>query len=253
MSGVGTAFAVELRKAAASRVLPWTTGILVLGLTVLTGVMLAAVAAGDERIIARMGPLAEAGGWEALVGTAAQIFAAGGFLACGVAVSWLFGREFADGTVSGLYALPVRRSAIALGKLGVYLAWAASVAAVLTALLAGLGAAAGLFGDDATGAVELARIPLLTVLIACLAVPAGWIASLARNILAGIAATVVLAVVGQVGAVLGIGTWVPLVAPALWAIDPGAVPGPALLVVLLVPIAFGGATALTWARMQLDR
>ena len=78
-------------------------------------------------------------------------------------------------------------------------------------------------------------------------------ASVARSILAGIAATIVLLIVAQVCAVLGVGVWVPLIAPALWAIAPDTVPWPALLGVITVPIVFGAATAFTWARMQLDR
>jgi ABC-2 type transport system permease protein len=253
MSAIAVAVGVETRKAVASRVLPWTTGILGLGLAALTAGLLAAAAAGDERVLARLGPLAEAHGWSLLVGTAAQILAAGGFGACGILVAWLFGREFADGTVAGLFALPVRRATLALGKLIVFLGWALIVAVALTVVLALLGAAAGLAATDPDGAVELVRIPVLMLLTAFLAVPAGWIASLARSVLAGIAATIVLLIVAQVCAVLGVGTWVPLVAPALWAIAPATVPWTALLGVLVVPVAFGGAIAVTWSRMQLDR
>ncbi|MCD2443168.1 ABC transporter permease [Agromyces sp. SYSU K20354] len=253
MNAIGIAVAVEARKAVASRVVPWTTGILGVGLAALTGALLAAAAVGDERVLARLGPLAEADGWALLVGTAAQILAAGGFGACGILIAWLYGREFADGTVAGLFALPVRRSSIALGKLAVYLAWAATMAVGLTVLLTVLGAAAGLPATDPDGATQLLRIPVLTILTAFLAVPAGWVASLARSVLAGIATTIILLVAAQVCAVLGVGSWIPLVAPALWAIDPGAVPWPALASVLVVPAVFGGATALTWARMQLDR
>lgn len=253
MNPLGIAVAVEARKAVASRVVPWTTGILGVGLAALTSGLLAAAAAGDERVLARLGPLADADGWALLVGTAAQILAAGGFGACGILIAWLFGREFADGTVGGLFALPVRRSSIALGKLVVYLAWAAIVALALTLLLASLGLAAGLAATDPDGAVHLLRIPVLTMLTAFLAVPAAWVASLARSLLAGIAATIVLIIVAQVCAVLGVGAWVPFVAPALWAIDPAAVPWPALAGVLVVPVVFGGAIAYTWARMQLDR
>lgn len=253
MSTLGIAIAVEARKAVASRVLPWTTGILIGGLAALTAGLLTAAAAGDERILARLGPLAEAHGWALLIGTAAQILAAGGFGACGIVIAWLFGREFADGTIPGLFALPVRRSTIAIGKLTVYLAWAMTVALTLTLLIAALGLIAGLFTTDPGGIGELLRIPVLTILTALLAVPAGWVASLARNILAGIAATIVLIIIAQVSAVLGVGAWVPLVAPALWAIAPATVPWQALAGVLIVPIGFGAATAYVWSRMQLDR
>jgi ABC-2 type transport system permease protein len=203
--------------------------------------------------LARLGPLAETHGWPLLVGTAAQILAAGGFGACGILIAWLYGREFADGTIAGLFALPVPRASVALAKLLVFLGWAVTMAVALTVTLGVIGVAAGLPASDPGNTVQLLRIPLLTLLTAMLAVPAGWIASLARSVLAGIAATIVLLIVAQVCAVLGVGAWVPLIAPALWAIAPDTVPWPALLGVAAVPIVFGGATALTWTRMQLDR
>lgn len=253
MNAVGVAVSVEARKAAASRMVPWTSGILVIGLAALTSGLLTAAAAGDARILARLGPLAEAHGWTLLVGTAAQILAAGGFGACGILIAWLYGREFADGTVAGLFALPVRRASLAIGKLIIFFAWALMMAATLTVLLWIIGTAAGLAASDPADAVELLRIPLLTLFTACLAVPAAWIASVARSILAGIAATIVMLVLAQVCALLGVGAWVPLVAPALWAFAPEAVPWPALLGVLAVPLVFGSATAFTWSQLQLDR
>ncbi|MGX5694834.1 ABC transporter permease [Agromyces soli] len=247
------AVAVEARKVAASRVFAWTTGILIVGLTALVLGLLAAAHAGDARVLARLGPLADEEGWPLLVGVAAQILAAGGFGACGIFIAWLYGREFADGTVAGLFALPVRRSSIAVGKLVVYLIWAAIVAVVLTGLLGLLGFIFGLTVTDPDGVGELSRIPLLMMLTALVAVPSAWIASLARSVLAGIAATIVLIIVAQVCAILGVGPWIPLVTPALWAINPSAVPWPALTTVLAVPVIFGAATTFTWAKLQLDR
>jgi ABC-2 type transport system permease protein len=248
-----TAVAVEARKARASRVMVSITAILIGGVTVLALGMLAGAASGEEQLLAKLGPLAGAGGWAGLVGVVAQITAAGGLLAFGVALSWMFGREFADGTVGGLFALPVRRSTIALAKLAVYLAWAVGVAVVLTAAVAAVGLVLGYGATDAAGIVELVRVPVLVVLTALIAVPAAWVATLGRGLLPGIAATVVLVVIAQVMAVIGVGAWVPLVAPALWAIDPGAVPLASLFLVPSVPIAFGGLCALAWSRLQLDR
>ncbi|WP_426319921.1 ABC transporter permease [Microbacterium sp. E-13] len=253
MTALRTAASVEMRKLVASRVLPWTTGILILGLAALTIGLLSAAAAGDERVLARLGPLAETHGWTLLVGTAAQILAAGGFGACGILIAWLYGREFTDGTIAGLFALPVSRSTIAWGKLLVYLAWAAAVSAALTLMLLAIGSMAGLLVVDAEHIGELVRVPILAMLTALLAVPAGWIASVARSTLAGIAATIVLLIAAQVCAILGVGAWVPFVAPALWAIAPDSVPWIALLAVVAVPVVFGAATSCTWARMQLDR
>ena len=60
-------------------------------------------------------------------------------------------------------------------------------------------------------------------------------------------------VVAQVLAIADVGEWVPIVAPALWAIAPDSVPAAALLTVPSVPLVFGALCALAWSRMQLDR
>jgi ABC-2 type transport system permease protein len=249
----GTAVAVEAQKALASRVMISIAALVIGGISVLSAGMMLGAATGDEQILAKMGPLAGVGGWAELVGIVAQITAAGGVVAFGVALSWMFGREFADGTVAGLFALPVRRSTIALAKLTVYFVWAVGVAILLTAVVAVIGFASGYGSTDASGLGELVRIPVLVVLTALLCVPAAWIATLGRGLLPGIGATVVLVVIAQVFAVIGIGEWVPLVAPALWAITPDVVPVASLFLVPSVPLVFGALCGLAWARLQLDR
>jgi ABC-2 type transport system permease protein len=252
-AGLRAAIAVEARKAAASRVMGSVTALLVLGVTALSLGMLLAAASGDEQVLAKLGPIAGDGGWSGLVGIVLQITAAGGLLAFGVALSWLFGREFADGTIAALFALPVSRPAIAVAKLVVYLVWAVGVAIVLTGVVAVVGFVVGYGAADASGVEGLVRIPVLVVLTALIAVPAAWAATIGRGLLPGIAATVGIIVIAQVFAIADAGAWVPIVAPALWAIAPESVPAQALLTVPTVPIVFGGLVALAWSRLQLDR
>ena len=111
--GFGVAVAVEARKAVASRVRVSITVLLLAGVAAIAFGMLLAAASGQEQVIAKLGPLAELDGWARLVGVVVQVTAAGGLGAFGVALSWMFGREFADGTVSALFALPVSRPTIA--------------------------------------------------------------------------------------------------------------------------------------------
>ncbi|MGR2752732.1 ABC transporter permease [Agromyces arachidis] len=252
-AGIGPAMAVEARKAVASRVMASTTVLLVVGVGVLALGMLLGAASGDEQVVAKLGPLAEETGWAGLVGIVLQITAAAGVLAFGVALSWMFGREFADGTVAALFGLPVSRPAVALAKLAVYSAWSLIVAAALTGVVAVVGLAMGYGAADAAGAAALARIPVLVVLSAMVAVPAAWVATLGRGLLPGIAATVGIIVIAQVSAIADVGAWVPFVAPALWAIAPEAVPPGALLTVATVPLVFGALCAVAWSRLQLDR
>ena len=115
-SQLAVAIRVETRKARASRVVLGTTLLLVAGVALLSATMQLAADAGNERVLAQLGPLADRDDWGRLVGVASQTTAAGGLLAFGVVLSWLIGREFADATITGLFALPIKRSTIALAS-----------------------------------------------------------------------------------------------------------------------------------------
>src|SRR5688572_7712116 len=52
-------------------------------------------------------------GWTAYLGMLTQIVSVAALLGTGVAVSWSFGREFTDATLSGLFALPTSASNLA--------------------------------------------------------------------------------------------------------------------------------------------
>jgi len=247
------AVAVEFRKARSSRVLAWTGVLLAVGVTVLAAAMVAAARTGDAGIVAKIGPQAATGDWSALLAVATQITAAAGVLAFGVGISWLYGREFADGTIPGLFGLPVGRGAIAGAKLLVYLAWAVAVTVVTVLLLLAGGFAIGLGVPDTAAVGGLARLFTLGVLTALIVVPAGWAASVGRGLLPGIAVAVGILVVAQVSVIADLGSWVPFVAPAFWAMHADISSTAALVVVPVVPLVFGAATVIGWRRLELDK
>jgi ABC-2 type transport system permease protein len=253
VAGLRTALVVESAKARASVVLRSTSVLLVAGVCALCAAMLAAVRAGRTDVTRKLGPAVATGDWDAFLAVATQVTGAAAVLATGVGLAWLVGREFADGTVGGLFGLPVTRGRIAAAKVLVYLGWAAGLGALLPAALLVTGLVSGLGAPDGAAAQGLAREGLLVVLSACVAVPAALAATLGRGLLPGVATTVGVLVVAQVGATLGAGTWFPLTAPALWAIAPATVPGAALATAPLLALAVGALTVLAWQRLELDR
>ncbi|MDI1463484.1 ABC transporter permease [Catellatospora sp. KI3] len=254
LSMLATAVAVEGRKAAASRVLTSSAILLIVGVAALAAATTAAAGSGNEQLAAKLGPLAATGGWPAVLNVATQVTAAAGLLAYGVGLSWMFGREFTDGTVTGLFGLPVTRPALALAKLVVFLLWGAATAVALTL-------AVGLVGFAVTGQLPqpgdvagLGRLLALAVMTAALAVPAAWAATLGRGLLPAIATIVGLMAVTQIVVVAGAGGgWFPPAAPALWALLPATVGGAELLFAAFFPLLFGGLTLHAWHRLQLDR
>jgi ABC-2 type transport system permease protein len=226
---------------------------IVVGIASLSGGMLLAAASGDPQLMAKLGPAATRD-WTGFILAAAQITSAGGLLGFGVVLSWMFGREFGDGTITGLFALPVRRSTIALAKLIVYAGWAVLMSIALAGALLVLGLAAGLGLPSGDTWAALARQVCLAAMTAAVAVPVAWAATLGRSVLAGVSAAIGLVVVAQISVLAGAGAWLPLASPALWAISSGDAATPAqLLLVLPYVSAFVLLAAASWRRMQLDR
>lgn len=257
MSTTTTALAIEWTKFRRSPVSVVTTLLLALGTVAITGASMASVGAGGM-LATKSEVFVGDGGWAGLFGMAGQVVAAGGLLGFGVLAGWLYGREFTDGTVAGLFARPVSLGSIATAKLGLYLGWALAVAVVLTIGVLGLGAALALTGvaGFAEGAVVRPAATLLavTVLTALLALPCALVATLTRGYLAAIGAAVTIVVLAQMSVLLGAGGWFPFAAPGWWVAsgsDLDAVTAVQLALVGPVAIAAAALTVRMWGRLVL--
>ncbi|GAT89870.1 ABC-2 type transport system permease protein [Paenarthrobacter nicotinovorans] len=251
--GLTAAVVVEARKMRLSRTVLGAGSILILGVNALASGFALAARSGNQAALAKLGPLASQGGWTGYLASAQQITAAGSVLAFGIVLAWMYGREFTDGTISGLFALPVRRPTVALAKLIVFAGWSFAVAVLLTATLVALGLILGFGWPNSTELAGLGRIHPLIVLSALVATPAAWSATLGRGVLSGIGLTVGVMAGTQVAVLVGAGPWFPIAAPALWAIAPDTVPPAALALTLGIPLTFGALTLWAWSRLQLDR
>ncbi|MDQ0425637.1 ABC transporter permease [Cellulomonas iranensis] len=250
MNAALRAEATKLRRSPVGLI---ATVALVGGTIAVLGGITAAVAGGDPAMIAKAGPAA-ALDWTGLLSGAGQVTAAAGMLGCGTVLAWLFAREFTDGTIVGLFALPVTRGRIALAKLAVYACWVALVGVALTSGLLALGLALGYGAPDRAVWAGLARLCVLVLLTGAVTTPVALAATAARSLLAGVGCTVGLVVVAQVGALAGAGGWMPLAAPALWAASGGtAVTTPQLALAVAVGAAAAAAAWWTWSRLTCRR
>lgn len=244
---------VEALKLTRSLVGVIATLAMVFGVLALLGGITAGVASGNPELIAQAGPAA-ALGWNGLLAGATQIIAVISILGFGIVLAWSFGREFIEGTITGLFALPVSRAEIALAKLTVYAAWAVTVSAALTLGVLFLGLAFSYGSPSAEIWAGLGRLFVLGLLSTGLAVPVAWLATVTRSLLAAVGGTIALVVATQVGALAGAGGWMPFAAPALWAMSNGTdVTIVQLGMALAVPLVFAVLTCLAWSRLQLDR
>lgn len=248
------ALSTEAMRFVRARVTVVTAVLLTVGIAALCGSLLLAVGTSDPQLRAKLGPLLDPGGWNGYLITTAQVTTVAGVMGFGVVLSWIFGREFTDGTITGLFALPIGRGTIAAAKYVVYLAWAAVVSVMLAVLLVVVGLVLGLgpFPADAWPAVG--RLIAGGMMTALVATPAAWAATVGRGLLAGIGTISAIVVVAQIAAVSGIGAWFPFSALGLWAVSGGtAVTAGQLALVLPVVALFTGLTIDSWRRLQLDR
>ena len=247
MSGFGTALSTEWSKFWRARVVQLATAALVLAIPLMD---FAFITAGDK-YTAKLGPAFAEGGWVALFAGSSQITATAGVIGGGVLLAWFVGREFVQGTIVGLFALPIARSTIMLAKLALYLIWVVTVSVGLPLVVLAIGALLGFGAVDPALALKQFAVMLLSGLIA---VPAAWIATLTRGYIGAIGAMGALVVVATIGAVSGIGGWLPPAAPGLWAASPLSNPDLTTLLqlALVIPFAFAfGALALrSWHRLQ---
>lgn len=247
------AMRVEALKLVRSPVGVISTAAIAGGIVVLVAALMAATSSGDPAMIAKLGGSATFD-WTGLLNTAAQITGAAGLIGFGVVLAWLFAREFADGTITGLFALPIGRGTIAAAKLAIYTVWAVSVSLLIAAALLLLGLVLGFGMPDASAWAGLGRQLSLGILTAAIALPVAWVATASRSLLAGVSCAIALVIVAQVGAITGAGGWMPLAAPALWAISGGAaVSGAQLALPAILAAVVGAGTIVTWRRLQLDR
>lgn len=248
-----TAMRVELLKLRRSPVGVIASVALLMGiLGILTGIT-AGVAAGQPEGIAQAGRAATLD-WTGLIAGAAQITAAAALIGFGVILAWMFGRQFSDGTIVSLFALPVNRGQIAGAKLLVYALWVVLMSLGLVLGVLVLGLVLGYEVSSGQHVSGLARQVLLTVFTGALATPVAWVATVTRSILAAIGAVLGLVVIAQVGALAGAGAWMPFAAPALWAMsDQGEVTIVQLALAAVWALIFVGLTYFTWRRLQLNR
>ncbi len=215
-TGLRVALSVEWLKLRRSPV-AWSAGVAILVLVPLVSIggYVLARAGGQDPSTLKARAMVRGQGWEGVWSLGGQVIPVTLLLGTGILASWVFGREFTDGTVGGLFATTVPRSRIATAKVLLVTLWAAAITglAVAAVLLGGMS-----IGLPLTSGLPVAgRYSVVGVLVALSVLPVAWISSRFRGYLPGIAGTLAIVVLTQFAVVLGCGAWVPWAAPALWA------------------------------------
>jgi hypothetical protein len=172
-----------------------------------------------------------------------------------VITTYVFGREYADGTAKNMLALPVRRESFVIAKLLVVALWFAVLVAANFVEGVGIGLALDLPGLSSELLGRAARDVALCGAMCCLLVPpVAWMATLGRGYLPPLGFAIVTFVLGNVFAATGWGKWFPYSIVALYTgiggprvsvLEPGS-----YAVVLLVFAA--GVAATVWQVRSAD-
>ena len=127
---------LEARKLARATVVRVATAAaLVLVMATTAGGYAAAMHAGDTDLGRKAASMVTSPGWDGYTALGATSVSVTMLLAVGVVMSWSTGREFTDGTIVGLFAIPPALRTIATAKMLVTLSWAVLLGAGEAVLL----------------------------------------------------------------------------------------------------------------------
>jgi ABC-type transport system involved in multi-copper enzyme maturation permease subunit len=139
----------------------------------------------------------------------------GGMLMVSVLASFVFGREYAEGTAKNLLTLPVERHWFVIAKLTVVLGWFALLTLSLVIEGLAVGSLLELPGYSTALALRSVAEIFLAAFVAWTLVPVvAWIATAGRGYFAPLGFTIAMLVLGNVLGATGWGRWFP------WSIVP---------------------------------
>ena len=252
MNSLGDMIWVELRKAIRSRMPLWIgLGSLFLPL----GIGFLIFVARNPEISRQLGLISakadlmaySATDWSAYLSLFGQLMGAAGFILMVLIISWVFGREFVDGTLKDLLAVPVPRGDILLGKFIVAMLWSGALAVLI--FLAGL-----LMGEilrlpgGSTGVLLRGSFVVLVAdgLVLLVGLPFAFFASVGRGYLLPIGIAVLILMMTNLVAIAGWGEYFPWAVPLLFAQGQSGLAPVSFWIVLLTGLAGMLATYGWW-------
>lgn len=259
MNNIRNMIWIEWRKAVRSRIPLWTT-IGALFLPVVVGLMI--LVSKNPEISRKLGVISAkadliglaATEWPGFLILIAQMLATAGFFMFIVILSWMFGREFADGTAKDLLAVPVPRMTILLGKFLVYIGWAFIMALLILCGSLLMGTLVGLPGGGADVIREGLVLNLVTTLLVILSViPFALLASVGRGYLLPLSMAIITMIVANVAIALGWGDLFPWSIPGLFSQGTGMVGTAGVWVVVITGLAGWFCTDVWWKRADQNK
>lgn len=259
MGNLGDLIWIELRKAIRSGLPLWTA----LGSLFLpVGIAFLIFVSKNAEISQKLGLVGAkanlvafaATDWPTYMRVSGQIVAAGEFFLLVMAVSWVFGREFADGTLKDMLAVPVPRASILLAKFIVLAIWSVGLTLVIWAAGLVMGAILNLPGGSPAILLQGSSLVLLTACqVIGVVVPFALFASIGRGYLLPIGLAIFTLMAANLVVILGWGEFFPWAVPMLFAQGESALPPASYWIVILTGLAGMLATYLWWMNADQNR
>ncbi len=191
--------------------------------------------------------------WATYLGLFAMLMAAGGFFLFCLITSWVFGREFADGTLKDLLAVPIQRFSILLAKFIVADVW--SIALTVIILIIGLvtGMTLNLQGPTQTilqGSTVMVLTAFLTIIVV---MPFALFASAGRGYLLPMGMAILTLMMANLVVILGWGEYFPWAVPGLYAQAKDSLAPTSYGIVFLTGLTGVIGTSLWWAFADQNR
>lgn len=156
--------------------------------------------------------------WKSYLGILIQTVGVGGVLVFGFVASWLFGREYSDGTAKDLLSLPTSRTKILNAKFIVYTLWCIMLVLSNALIAFLLGSVLNLPAIDvnllAQSLVDYSITTMLTIIVG---IPIAFFALYGKGYLAPLGFVALTLVFAQVIAATGYGSYFPWSVPGLYS------------------------------------
>jgi len=250
---------IELRKAIRSRMPLWTSlGSLFMPL----GIAFLIFLAKNPELSRKLGLVSakanliaySATDWASYLLLSAEIISAGGFFFFILAISWVFGREFVDGTLKDMLAVPVQRSSILMAKFIVVAVWSAAMAAIMLIFSWVVGAMIKLPGGSLSVILNGFTDAAITVcLVIAVVMPFALFASLGRGYLLPMAMAVLTLVTANLLMAVGWAEYFPWAVSMLYAQGESSLRPISYWIVLITSLAGMIGTYLWWKYADQNR
>jgi ABC-type transport system involved in multi-copper enzyme maturation permease subunit len=156
--------------------------------------------------------------WNSYFSLLSQAVGVGGVLVFGFVSSWIFGREYSEGTLKDLLSLPVSRKSIVDAKFLTYVIWcvALSLSNIIVALI--VGTALNLDGwNEVDLRTTLETYMLTTLLTIMIGAPVSFFAMIGEGYMAPLGFVAFTLVFAQIIAATGFGSYFPWSIPGLYS------------------------------------